>query len=233
VVALLSSCAQHNRDEDKKSPEALTRIADSLKDSGNYATSARLYEQALTANPKYSPARLGLGKMLRTTGDHDASVVVLKDELTHNPKSTEALRELGKTYIAANMGEDGLQTYTQLLEINNSDPWANNGMAVCHDLCGKHQEAQEYYEKALQDLPNNINIQSNYGLSLALSGKTKESVELLENASHKGPPTPRLKHNLAIAYALSGKPHKAKEIFSKDLSPEEVEQNLSALMMIG
>lgn len=226
----LSSCSP-NRKDDNKSPEALFRVAESLRTSGDYTSAARLYDQAITSNPKYSQARLALGKTLRTTKDYDEAITVFKDELTYNPKSLDAYKELGKTYISADMGEEGVQAYTQLLEINATDPWGLNGLAICHDLCGRHSEAQEHYEKALHELPSNINIQSNYGLSLALAGKHDESIEYLESIKSKTVPTPNLKHNLAVAYALAGKHDKSRDLFAKDLSPVEVEQNLSSLMI--
>lgn len=231
LSTVLSSCSQYDRSEDNKSPEALFRVAESLRASGDYSSAARLYDQAVTANPKYSDARLGLGKTLRTTKDYDEAITVFKDELIRNPKSSEGLKELGKTYINANMGEDGVQTYGQLLEINAQDPWALNGLAICHDLCGRHTQAHEYYEKALHELPNNVNIQSNYGLSLALGGKFNESIEFLEKINSTVTPTPNLRHNLAVVYALSGKHDKSRDLFSKDLSPVDVEQNLSSLMI--
>jgi Flp pilus assembly protein TadD len=84
----------------------------------------------------------------------------------------------------------------------------------------------------LKQTPNDINIKSNLGLSLALGKKIKESINILLPLSQEASPSPNVLHNLAIAYALSGHVSKAREIFSKELNSQEVEANLATLRTI-
>lgn len=131
------------------------------------------------------------------------------------------------------MASEEIKTYKSLLAIDNANAAAMNGLGVCLDIKGQHDEAQSWYRKALQETPNDANIKSNLGLSLALGKKTQESISILLPLSQETSPSSNVLHNLAIAYALSGQVGKAREIFAKELNSKEVEANLATLKAIS
>lgn len=225
TATLLSGCSSNNNSK-SESPEAIYRIAESLKNSGDNVTASRLYRQVLESDPSNQAARQSLGRSLRDSKQADAAVNFFRAELRKSPESPEILEELGKAYIAAYNADEGVRTYKRLHSLKPSSPWALNGMAICYDLQDNHSQAQECYEKALEKDPKNLKILANLGLSLALAGKTADSITLLTSHADGPEASTNVRHNLAIAYALDGQLDKAKSYFAPELDDTAIDSNL-------
>jgi Flp pilus assembly protein TadD len=235
VLFLLIGCAtdQQDTDEELSSGDAMYRLAENMKRNGDYGTAIRLYRQALAIDPDYKKAQLALADTLMLDGKIDESRSLLDKMLLKEPQNDDLLRELGKIAVAQNDSKTCLETYSTLKKKYPQDANIFNGLAVCYDLRREHTRAHQMYKQAMTLAPENLNIQSNYGLSLALAGKTHEAIEFLLKIAQRSDTTSNIRHNLAVAYGLAGETDKAKSIFSKDLTEKDLEQNIDVLSSLS
>ena len=98
---------------------------------------------------------------------------------------------------------------------------------IALDRLSRHSEAQETYRKGLQRDPTDFALLTNLGLSLGLSGRTSEGIRILSELVRDGAATARTRGNLAMVYGLAGREPEAKAVLSIDLSPAQVQNNLS------
>lgn len=231
LLGLLIGCASlpQSPSPDLSSGDALYRLAENMKRNGDYGTAIRFYRQVLSVDPDARKAQLGLAETLLLDGKIDESRAMLDRMLLKNPDDGELLRAFGKVTIAQNDLDACFKTYTTLQKSCPNDAAVLNGLGICHDLSRQHDLAQPIYQRAIALAPDNLNIQSNYGLSLALSGKTAEAILLLSKLAYRSETTSNIRHNLAVAYGLAGDVNKARGIFSQDLGTEDLKQNIAVL----
>jgi Flp pilus assembly protein TadD len=240
IAILLPACGyQSQQDEDKmvatklydevkstNSPGSLYRVAESMRKAGNYEVALKSYEQAVQIDPTLTQARIGMSHCLRMTGRHEAALELLRKMPVEN-QSTSWYKELGATYTFSQKPKQCIEAYQKAHQGNPSDVGALNGMAVCHDLLGQHDQAYKLYTQAAELSPSNNNLKSNMGLSMALAGRTEEAIEILRAVVNEPDATARDRGNYAIALVLGGNLDEAVKQFSLDLGKEDVQKNLA------
>lgn len=70
---------------------------------------------------------------------------------------------------------------------------------------GRHKEAIEFYERALQLSPDQPSILNNLALAYAMNGEAPRAEETLRKAAANGGASPKVKQNLALVLGLQGK----------------------------
>ncbi len=211
---------------DKKGPyNPMVRIADSMNQASDFHTAIKLYRQSLDMNPNDIDARLGLARALAALGYHEKAIQNLEIILASKPH-VEALQELGKIYLVSNNPKKCISAYQDVLKAIPGNVAAMNGIGVCSDIEGKHQLAQQWYEKALNINPDHLGVKSNLGLSQVLAGNLEQGINILEKVVDTDP-TERNRQNLAIAYGLFGDYQTAAQLFSADLDSSAVRNNLA------
>ncbi len=229
VSALVCSCTNQEELYSDSSSASLLRIAESMQKSRDFETAKKLYQQILETSPNHIEARLGLSTIYTQEGKSTDAINLLEETLKLHPQNSSVLKALGKAYISTNNGEKGEKIYKQLYALQPEDVITLNGLGICSDLKSQHSQAQTWYRKALEKDPNNISVQSNFGLSLALEGRVEEGIKRLTQLSQQPKATPNVKHNLAVAYALAGDNQKANEYFKGDLDQDAIQKNINFL----
>ena len=227
---VLASCSQEpEKFNDLQTASALYRLGENMRASGDHSAALKLYHQALALDPDYQEATLRVVDTLKVDGKFEECRSILDKLILKNPRDDKILHALGKVTIAQNDGQTCLKTYKTLVESYPSNPTFLNGLAICHDLLNQHRQAHTYYQQAITQAPDNLNIQSNYGLSLALDGRTTEAIDLLLKLHQRSQSTLNIKHNLAVAYGLAGQIDKSQQLFQSDLEPTALAQNIKVL----
>jgi len=236
-VLLLShtGCTHMESQKGPESTESLLKIADRMRLEGNEKTAHSFYAQILEKDPKHKETHIALGKMLRKNKEYESALKQLQIALLHHPDAKDVKGEVVKTYIALNQGHMAALETHNLIKHDPKNPAFHNLLGVALDLQEKHLEAQASYSQSLELQPDQLRVQSNLGLSLALSGQYPEAISLLERVVHSESTTPKDRHNLAVAYGMSGDLDKAESIFRIDLSADAAQENsryLAALKKI-
>jgi Flp pilus assembly protein TadD len=207
------------------SPDQLMRVADSTRQSGNLGEAANLYARAAQMDPKNIKPLLALGSVYAQTHSPRPAGEAWQAALALDPKNATALRGLGNAQIELGDPASAIGNFQAAQAIQPD--WRNdNSLGVAHDMQGDHAAAQTAYRDGLALSPNNLQLNNNLGLSLALGGDFAQALPLLEKTAKDPAATPRMRQNLALAYGLSGDDKKAAEVARLDLDAAGVQENL-------
>lgn len=129
--------------------------------------------------------------------------------------------------------EGDLKTASKILaEIVQDDAskWRSvNALGVVYSLAGHSDEAQQYFNIALEISKNNPAIMNNIALSIALSGSTKKALKTAQEALAQNPSSTlkrQIRHNIALVYGIMGEEEKSRNILKDDLTDAAIYNNL-------
>ncbi len=206
-------------------PEAVMRVADRTRASGDLAEAAGLYEHAAQMDPKNAKPLIELGSVFNQMHAPTQASAAWQAALAIEPKNTTALRGLANAELEMGDPTSAIRNLQMAQQIQPD--WRNhNSLGVAYDMTADHKAAQAAYRDGLALAPNNMQLTNNLGLSLALSGDFAQGLPLLEMSAKDPSATPRMRQNLALAYGLSGDDTKAAEIAKLDLDAAGVQENL-------
>jgi len=210
---------------DTVTPDAVMRLGDRTRESGDLANAAGLYARAAEMQPNDIKPLLALGEVLGQMHSPQQAAQAYQAALKIDPKNVMALRGLANAELEF---EDPAAAVQNLQTAETIQPdWRNrNSLGVAYDMQGNHAAAQAAYRSGLALAPDNLQLTNNLGLSLALSGDFTQGLPLLEKSARDPAATPRMRQNLALAYGLSGDDKKAAEVAKIDLDAAGVQENL-------
>ncbi len=229
LSVILSGCAAtgggRNAGAGAVTPEAIMRVADSTRQSGDLAQAADLYARAAQMDPKNVKPLLELGSIYGQMHLPKQAAEVWQAAIALDPKNATALRGLANAQLEFGDANGAIRNIQAAQAIQPD--WRNdNSLGVAYDMQGDHAAAQAAYRHGLGLAPNNLQLTNNLGLSLALTGDFTNAFPLLEASARDPAATPRMRQNLALAYGLSGDDKKAAEIAKLDLNAAGVQENL-------
>jgi len=213
-------------EELKSSQAALMRIGDSTFEAGDADTAAQFYHRAALADPSRAVPFFKLGQALAALGAHDKAEVAYRRALEADSGHAEARYGLGKALMSLGRPEEAAETLRRVVTEEGSSR-AYNALGVALDLAGDRSAAQEVYRTGLDEIPGDLTLMNNLGLSLALDGQHDEALALLTEVVAKAEAGPRHRQNLALALGLAGRPEQAAQIGRHDLAEREIQNNLA------
>lgn len=226
------SGVREDRRQESGSPESLFRIAQSMRETGDYATAIKMYRKVLSLDPHFYKASFKLGQTYQDVGRHQEAMQIYQDLLKKGVGDLETQKALGKIYISTNKANLGISIFKKLLQKTPKDITILNGLGICHDILGDAKKAQMWYQKALEIYPHNKGIESNLGLSFTMDGNYTKGIAILSRIANQPDATARDRQNLAMAYGLAGDMEKASKFFSIDLDQFSVRNNIAYLHLI-
>lgn len=135
---------------ESKSADANTQIADLLKLLGNEPRSADYYKIALDLDPTNGPLRMKYARTLDKIGQYDDAVVQYNSALANSKGDMEVLYALERIYL-------------KKLAQTPSDAELNANLGAIKQAQGDFDTALGYYAKAEQINPSNVNTRLNVG----------------------------------------------------------------------
>ena len=214
-----------------QSAESVYRVGATMQKSGDYMTAMNMYKQALSLDKNYTPALIGLAQVARAQRQTTDTILMLEQAAVTEPNNIDIKIELAKLYIVTNRShESELILKSAIRREENIN--IMNALGVALDMQEKHDEAQNYYTRALLMDPHHCGVLSNLGLSLALSGHYQESLKHLEALLKRDHPSMRDRHNAALVYVLSGRPDRAKKLYKFELDASQMSNNIKFIDII-
>jgi len=206
-------------------PDAIMRVADTTRQSGDLAQAASLYQRAAQLEPKNVKPLLELGSIYGQMRLPKQAAEAWQAAVSLDPNNTTALRGLANADLQSGDASAAIRNIRAAQAIQPD--WRNdNSLGVAYDMLADHAAAQAAYRDGLALAPGNLQLTNNLGLSLALAGDFAQALPLLEATAKDPTATPRMRQNLALAYGLSGDDKKAAEIAKLDLDAAGVQKNL-------
>ena len=154
------------------------------------AEAKRNFDKTLELDPNYTLAHANLVVLETTQGNIDA-----------------ARSNLSKAIAA-----DANNFYDSARLVD-----AYSSIAVAAMRQKRHDAAEEFFKKAIEITPNNLDFRRNLALSLHLQGKSAEAVKTLEDVIRQNPNFPEAHNTLGLIYAEQNRRQEAIAQFQKAL----------------
>ncbi len=170
-------------------------------------------------------------RQLQALEQNSEQLLVLEQLIKFHPSNTKLLVFYGKRLISNGQSKEAVKILKQA-EVRGERDWRlYSALGSALDQTGKHQEARQYYQRALKVNPTEVKIQNNIAMSYTLEGKFSNAEKILRKANNtpKGRALPRIRQNLALVVGLQGRFNEARQIASRDLPKEQVEANMAYL----
>jgi Flp pilus assembly protein TadD len=177
-------------------------------------------------SPGEKMTSLTYARMLRELNQINQAIAVLQTTAVRYPNDRDVAAAYGKALADGGRFQEAMEVLSRAHSPDRPYARVLSTQGAIADQMGKHGEAQQYYQAALQLQPNDPSIHSNMGLSFALSNRLTEAERILRAAVTMPGASPRVRGNLALVMALQGKFREAEEIASRDLSPSEAAANM-------
>jgi Flp pilus assembly protein TadD len=202
--------------------QSLVRVADSLRENGDYKTAIGVYERARQTDPKNFELSLGLAKSLWAVGDWEDAGRAFEDAHAIDPHNKEARIGIANALIATGRLDEAIDQFKSLMVDIPEEPKVYSGLGIAYDLKGDHKDAQLRYGMGLEVAPKNTALTNNLAVSFALEKDFSTAEELLKTM----PDNPKTRQNLALVFGLADKPQEAAKMARMDLNEEDVANNL-------
>jgi Flp pilus assembly protein TadD len=147
------------------------------QNEGQDSKALAAYQKAVSLNPRYAEALLGLGSVKAAQGDLDGAVKALKKAVQFDPKNKEA-----RTWLSVVYGKQGLALLDQ----------------------GKAAEAAKVLQQAAANNPKDTAALNNLGVALAALGDLDLAAQAFQKAIKANPANDGAHYNLGCTHLQSG-----------------------------
>jgi Flp pilus assembly protein TadD len=181
--------------------DRLTKYCSKLSSGKNINLANGLCVRAHDLDPSNPLPLMILADNFQKVGENEKAIQSYRAILFNHPANAEVSYRLGKLQASLGRDAEAMETLVAGLEHSPKEPRLLNVIGVLKDQEGDHSTAQFYYRESLTEDPNNVSVENNLGLSLALSGQASEAVALLEEVVSEPGASDVSRRNLELAYA--------------------------------
>lgn len=187
------------------------------------------YGKAYARDPKDKDVGIAYANILRMNGSNDQALAVMRQTAIYHPNDRNVLSAYGKALAGAGEFVGALDAVRRAQRPDYPDWKLLSAEGAILDQMGNQTEARDLYRKALDIAPGEASIQSNLGMSYLLEGDLKTAETYLAAASRSASADSTVRQNLALVVGLQGRFAEAEQIASRELSPEQAQENLAYL----
>jgi tetratricopeptide (TPR) repeat protein len=211
-----SYVAEHQSDD-----YMLTKLAETYNAVKRHDEAAANFKKALTANPKNSDARKGLGIACLERGMFDKAIVELNKAVGMNPKCADSHNNLGLAYWAKGLLNRAISEYTEALTLEPDFGEAHYNLAMAYGASGLVDDEISEYKKALDINPDLAEAHSNLGAAYVDKGMLDEAIVEYTKALAINPRLVDAQVNLGMSYRQKGMPDNAIAVFEKAIAIDQ------------
>jgi Flp pilus assembly protein TadD len=173
---------------------------------GHWIAANILFDKVLKLDPKNTSARSNRGLVLMAQREDRAAIQEFKKVLEFDPTHAVAAANLGSIYLGHRDYQKAFIAYDIAHQKMSKDVKILNNYAISLAAVGRHKEAKDIYQKALDKSPGNKDIMLNYSILLidhlkayqqgldlvnkvkflGISPEVKNRINLLENTAKAG-----------------------------------------------
>jgi tetratricopeptide (TPR) repeat protein len=139
---------------DDNSFDAILSQANEALQNRKYGDAAKLYQDALRAEPKSASALIGLGLAHQRSGNYAEAEASLQKCLTFEPDNANASYALGVTLFKQERWNDSLKPFERSLEINPKNAGARHFLGIVATKLNLLTRAEREFKTALAIDPN-------------------------------------------------------------------------------
>jgi Flp pilus assembly protein TadD len=194
--------------------EGKLRDGDEARDSGDMGRAMWSYLQAHKLDQS-DPIPVERIAMLHMKKDPQRAEALFAYLAKRHPEAPAAQTGIGLARLAKNDLEGASFFLNHALELDPKWVPALTAMAVTNDRLSRHDEAQEYYARALRLGARDYETFNNLGVSYIASGRYMQAVKTLKKAILMEHRDPAVHNNLGLALGRLGRYDEAMSEFQK------------------
>lgn len=179
------------------------------------------------SNPKDKGVAIHYAAALRAVGQSQQAVSVLEISVGLYPKDADIAVAYAKALTADGRFEQSLQVLDNVIRPEAPDWNALLVKGATLDQLGRNGEARALYAQALVYAPGEASIETNIGLSYAMTNDLPAAEQHLRRAVQMRGANSRVRQNLALVIGLQGRFEECRAIYAAELPPEQVESNMA------
>jgi Flp pilus assembly protein TadD len=222
VAALvLSACSSTRTSLSVERPDYSGMPASALE--GDLGAAAARYNK----KPNDRAAILAYSDALRAAKQADQAAAVLEAGMRSHPGDVDLRIAYAKALTSAGRFEQALNVINQTIRPDQPRWDALLVKGAVLDQMGRNDEARQVYSQALTIAPREASLEANLGLSYAMTNELEAAEAHLRKAVQMPGATSQIRQNLALVVGLQGRFDESQALFSAELSPEQVEANMS------
>jgi tetratricopeptide (TPR) repeat protein len=156
--------------------------AEDLAQKGEYGAAIDSYSTALSLNPVYLNAWIGLGYVYTKSGQNDKAIDAYSHAISIEPNTTIAWKSLGYVYSTMGKDVDALHAFENATRINPQDPYAWLSKGLTLSSMGRLNESVAAYRTAISLSPNDGYSWFSLGLDYYSLGNYTDALESFNKA---------------------------------------------------
>lgn len=179
------------------------------------------------ANPRDRGVVIHYAAALRAAGQPQQATAALEQAMSAYPNDAALSVAYAKALTASGKFEQSLAVLRNVIRPDAPDWNALLVMGATLDQMGRHDEARQIYKQAAVTAPGEASIETNLGLSYAMTNELATAEMHLRRAVQMRGASSQTRQNLALVVGLQGRFQEARAIYSAELPPEQVEANMA------
>jgi Flp pilus assembly protein TadD len=179
------------------------------------------------ARPKDKVTIIYYAAALRAAGQPEQAVSVLEAGFSIYRNDIDIQIAYAKALTAAGRFDQALNVANAAIDPASPDWNALLVKGAILDQSGKNGDARVVYKQALLIAPNEASLEANLGLSYAMTNELDAAEQHLRKAVTMRGATSQIRQNLALVVGLQGRFDECRQMFARELPPEQVEANMS------
>ncbi len=178
--------------------------------SNRFSAAHASLTKALTINPENPEILFALGNTELALQVYEAAADLFKQVLLYSPQQHDALNNLGHALLKSGNITEAIETYQQLLRIQNQDHDHNPNpdillnIATCYQTLGDYDLSLDYINQSLQIKPSFSMAYFNRANVYKLLKRFDDAVESYKIAIKYQPDFSEAYHNLSTVLLLQG-----------------------------
>lgn len=192
-------------DLNPKSPRILYALGLVQERRDDPTAAKELLERAVAHSPKFVKAREALARVHKQLGLHEEAAKQLRLAARVSPDNPERQLMLGQTLLESGDLEGAQKALKQTMRLSK-----HGGNELARELgeamlkAGMGSEAEDCFQTALKDNPDDIYTYNQLGIAFRKQGKFDEAVDNYQRALMVAPDNEVLHFNLSRAYLEAG-----------------------------
>jgi tetratricopeptide (TPR) repeat protein len=168
------------------------------------------YERVLDYSPDSPSALNNLGSIYGQQGRYLEAIPLFR-RLLRNTADADAAFNLANCYLYLDRLDEAVETYQRVFEIDPDNTWAPHGLAEAYEKLEEPQQAQFFFEKAVESYDRML-VESGpkapylgaRAVCAAKLGRQVEAIDNIHEAEQLAPGNGAVLFNGAQVYALAG-----------------------------
>lgn len=178
-------------------------------------------------NPRDRGVVIHYAAALRAAGQPQQAAAALEQAIGHHPGDVDLSIAYAKALTASGRFDQSIQVLRNVIRPDAPDWNALLVLGATLDQTGRHGEAREIYQQAAVIAPGEASIETNLGLSYAMTNELATAERHLRRAVQMRGATTQTRQNLALVVGLQGRFQESRALYAAELPPEQVEANMA------